>query len=80
MNLNKRRIIFSAIVTGVLGTGLGYVISYIFPSPFHGWTFYQNLDRKYMIGGAVAGALLGASQESIRQLKKETDRQDDEQT
>ncbi|AUB39386.1 Multidrug efflux pump subunit AcrB [Nostoc flagelliforme CCNUN1] len=34
---------------------------------------YQNLERKYAIVGAVAGLLIGSSQEMIRELKQEQD-------
>lgn len=37
---------------------------------------YKNLHRKYAIVGAVAGLVIGASQEAIRQLKEQRDREE----
>jgi hypothetical protein len=37
---------------------------------------YQHMDQKYAVIGAVAGLLFGASQESIRQLKKQRDQEE----
>ena len=78
MRLQRKRMVFSGIVTSILGIGLGWVLAYIFPSPYHGWNLYHNLERKYMITGSAAGFLIGICQEAIRQIKKESDRQDPE--
>jgi hypothetical protein len=76
MRLNRKKLIFSGVITGFVGMGLGLILSRMFPSPYHGWNFYTDLWREYMIAGAIGGFLLGLSQETIRQLKKERDRQD----
>jgi len=46
------------------------------PTQYKG-ELYQDLDRKYAIIGTVAGLVLGASQEAIRQLKQQCDREEE---
>lgn len=74
--MNGKRIIFSGIVIAVIGTGLGLVLATLFPTPYRHLEVYQDLDRKYMAIGAVAGFLLGSSLETVRQLQQDSDRQD----
>jgi hypothetical protein len=70
--MNTKKIVFSGMVTGVVGVGLGLVVLALAPCPYTGKP-YQNLDRTYTLIGGIAGLLIGASQETIRQLKKERD-------
>jgi hypothetical protein len=74
--MNVKRIIFSGLVTALIGTGLGLVLAHIFPTPYR--ALYPDMKRKYMVIGAVAGLLFGSGQEAVRQLKQESDRQDPE--
>ncbi|MCU0535519.1 MAG: hypothetical protein MUD14_16640 [Hydrococcus sp. Prado102] len=68
--MNRKRIIFSGIVTALLGGGIGWIVGRaLVPSPY-----YRNLEVKYAAIGATAGSLLGCAQESVRQLKQQRDR------
>lgn len=73
--MNLRLIVFSGVVTAVIGSGLGLVLANMFPTPYTS-SFYQNLDRKYAAAGAVAGLLFGSSQEALRQLKKQREQEE----
>ena len=70
--MNKRRIFFSGVVTSAVGVGLGLVILQLAPSPYSS-SLYSHLKRDYLIIGGIAGLLLGASQETVRQLKRQCD-------
>ncbi len=70
--MNKRRILFSGVITSAVGVGLGVVIFQLAPIPYSS-SMYCNLKRDYLIMGGIAGLLLGASQETIRQLKRKCD-------
>ncbi|MBR8838452.1 MAG: hypothetical protein DSM106950_31755 [Stigonema ocellatum SAG 48.90 = DSM 106950] len=74
--MNTRQIIFSSLVTAVIGTGLGFVMASLAPTQYKG-VFYQDLDRKYAIICTVGGLVLGASQEAIRQLKQQSDQEEE---
>ena len=68
--MNRKRIIFSGIVTALLGAGIGWIVGRsLFPSPY-----YRSLGVKYAVVGATAGSLLGCAQETVRQLKQQRDR------
>ncbi len=70
--MNKRRIFFSGIITSAIGVGLGLVIVEMAPTPYKS-SMYCNLKRGYLIIEGVSGLLLGSSQETIRQLKRQCD-------
>lgn len=72
--MNSKRIIFSGIVTALLGAGIGWVIGRAFPSPYTA-EIYRSLERKYLVVGSTLGFIFGCSQESLRQLKQQSDRQ-----
>jgi len=46
------------------------------PTQYKG-VLYQDLDRKYAIICTVGGLLLGASQEAIRQMKRQCDQEEE---
>jgi flagellar motor component MotA len=73
--MNVRLILFSGIVTAIIGTGIGFTAANVFPSPYTS-KLYQDLDQKYALIGAVAGLALGASQEALRQMKKQLDEEE----
>lgn len=73
--MNSKRIIFSGIVTAVIGVGLGLVMVKLVPSPYTA-ELYKSLKSRYALIGGVAGLVFGASQEAVRQLKRQCDREE----
>ena len=73
--MNYKRIIFSSLITAILGTGIGWVIGRAIPNP-HTAEIYQNLGRKYAIVGGSVGLVMGYTQEALRQLKEQRDREE----
>lgn len=73
--MNHSKIFFAALVTALVGAGLGWVIAYLIPTPYTS-SAYQGLDRKYAAIGAVGGLLFGASQEALRQMKQQQDKEE----
>lgn len=71
--MNSKLILFSASVTAVLGCILGIVAVEIAP-PQYDSQFYHNLTNRYSLIGAGLGFTIGATQETIRQLKKEQEK------
>ncbi|MCW5317100.1 hypothetical protein GTQ43_25795 [Nostoc sp. KVJ3] len=74
--MNPRLIAFSGLMTAFVGGGIGFIIANLFPSPYTS-QMYQHLDQKYAIFGAVAGLVIGSSQEVIRELKQERDAEEE---
>ncbi|BAY60355.1 hypothetical protein NIES22_04140 [Calothrix brevissima NIES-22] len=74
--MNTKLIAFSAIVTAGLGAGIGFIVAYLLPTPYTS-QMYKDLGQKYAIAGAVAGLLIGSSQEMIRELKQERDAEEE---
>ncbi|HEY9660795.1 MAG TPA: hypothetical protein V6C65_20245 [Allocoleopsis sp.] len=72
--MNQKKIFFAAWVTALIGAGLGWIIAYLIPTPYTS-SLYQGLDRKYAAIGAVGGLLFGASQEALRQMKEQRDKE-----
>jgi len=70
--VNRKRILFASVVTGVVGAGTLWVLYKIAEPPYESET-YQKLRPVYVIVGAVGGTLFGASQEALRQMKDERD-------
>jgi len=70
--MNRRRILFSGVITAAVGVGLSLVILQMAPMPYAS-SMYRNLKRNYLIIGGITGLLLGSSQETIRQLKRKCD-------
>lgn len=74
--MNARLIAFSGFVTVFLGAGIGFIAANLLPCPYTS-QMYQDLEQKYVLVGAVAGLLIGSSQEMIRELKEERDAEED---
>lgn len=73
--MNLRLIVFSGVITSVVGVGVGLLLANLFPTPYQGG-FYEHMNRKYMAIGGVSGLLIGMSQEALRQLKKQRDEEE----
>lgn len=74
--MNAKLIAFSGVITACVGTGIGFAAAELFPCPYTS-QLYQDLGKKYAIAGAVAGLLIGSSQEMIRELKQERDAEEE---
>ncbi len=79
MIMNKKRIIFSALITGVIGFAIGLgSAKYGQPSEDklkYDTATYRQIFRTYGYLGAGIGFLVGAGQEYLRQAKIERDRE-----
>lgn len=73
--MNIRLIVFSAIVTAVIGAGLGLATAEIAGPKFVSRA-YQNASSKYALIGSGIGLIVGGSQEAVRQLKKQRDQEE----
>ena len=74
--MNARLIAFSGFVTAFVGAGIGFISANLLPCPYTS-QMYRDLEHKYALVGAVAGLLIGSSQEMIRELKQERDAEED---
>ncbi|MBW4698749.1 MAG: hypothetical protein KME03_12800 [Aphanocapsa lilacina HA4352-LM1] len=71
--MNVKLIVFSAVITAIVGAVLGLGVAHLRPTPYTA-DLYQNLPQKYALVGAVAGLLIGAGQECLRQMQQQSQR------
>ncbi|AFY78860.1 hypothetical protein NIES593_16475 [Hydrococcus rivularis NIES-593] len=78
--MNIKLVIFSGIITALLGSVLGLAAAHIgqkdFNQPRYESQFYSDLHYKYYgIIGAGLGFAIGVSQECVRELKAKRDKE-----
>lgn len=73
--MNRKLIGFCSLMTAIVGAILGIAVAELAENQYAS-PIYQNMHRKYAIGGAVLGLLVGAGQETVRQLKGQRDREE----
>lgn len=71
--MNARLIIFSGIMTALVGAVIGLAATKIGQRNFNQLTYegqyYQELQKKYVFIGAAVGFAIGIGQECVRELK-----------
>ena len=76
--MNNRLIIFSGIMTALIGAVIGLAATKIGQPNFnqlqYSGQYYQDLYKKYALIGAGIGFAVGVGQASVRELKAERDR------
>ena len=75
--MNQRKIWFAGVVTAALGVGIGLVLAKIVESPYTSKN-YQNLQQTYMLICGTGGLIVGTTQEALRQLQAQRDREEAE--
>lgn len=79
--MNQRKIWFAGIVTTGMGVVIGLVLAKIVESPFTSQTYQrQRLERIYMLVCGTGGLLVGTTQEALRQLQEQRDREENNQS
>lgn len=69
----KRKVIgFCGLMTALAGAVIGLAVAEISQNEFES-SIYNNLHGKLALVGAGIGALVGAGQETVRELKAEQD-------
>jgi hypothetical protein len=70
--MNTKKIVFSSIITSLVGLGFGLVLLNMNPYPDRSKTSL-SLRHTYLLISGVAGLLIGSSLEAVRQLKEQQD-------
>ncbi len=73
--MNTKRILFSAIVTAIVGAGVGILLTEIKPYYYPDRSAHQSPLLSAIVG-IVVGFLSGAAQESVRELKMQQDQEE----
>jgi len=81
--MNYRLIIFSGIITALIGGVVGLGVSHLgqpsFTQDRYQTAFYERLYNSYFWIGSGVGLLVGMGQECVRQSQKERQKQLDNQ-
>ncbi|EDX83780.1 hypothetical protein S7335_1477 [Synechococcus sp. PCC 7335] len=75
--MNQRKIWFAGIVTSAIGVFIGLVLSRIVETPYTSAN-YQRLGRIYMLVCGTGGFVVGTTQEALRQMQAQRDREEDQ--
>jgi hypothetical protein len=71
--MNMKMVIFSGILTALIGSMVGLASAEMGQSDFNRLRFesqyYQNLHSRYVLFGAGIGLAVGIAQECVRELK-----------
>jgi hypothetical protein len=78
--MNLRLVLFSACMTALVGAGIGFGVSKIERNPsqiiYKNRHHYQAIYAKYFtLSGAIAGFLVGAGLQGVKELKDARDRE-----
>ncbi|XWK89962.1 MAG: hypothetical protein U7127_07785 [Phormidium sp.] len=74
--MNFKLIVFSSLITALIGATIGFAACEVFGPKFSS-KIYRDIHRKYALVGGVGGLIIGGCQESIRQLKKQRDEEEE---
>jgi len=74
--MNVKLILFSAIVTAGVGAVIGLGVAEIRSASYFDRASSHSLHQRYAIVGTGVGFLFGAGLESVRELKKQQDREE----
>lgn len=72
--MNRKLLLFSGLVTTVIGTSLGLILATLLPTPYQGG-IYREQKAGFVLLGATGGFLFGVSIEALRELKEQRDRE-----
>ena len=70
--MNNKLVLLSAIITAIVGAIIGIAAAEMSNNKYQS-RLYQDIPAKFALVGGVAGFIIGAGQESVRQLKAERD-------
>jgi hypothetical protein len=78
--MNPRVVLFSAAMTALVGAGIGFGVSRIERNPSqilvqNRYQYQAMYERYFALSGAIAGFLIGAGLQTVKQLKDERDRE-----
>lgn len=68
--MKGKLIVFCSVITATLGAVVGYGLAEMSQNQYES-SLYRHMHLKLAIAGAVVGALAGAGQECVRELKEE---------
>ncbi|MFB2877570.1 hypothetical protein [Floridanema aerugineum] len=74
--MNFKLIVFSSLITALIGATIGFTAGGLFRPRFSS-RIYRDMHRNYTVVGGVSGLVIGGCQESIRQLKKQRDEEEE---